>query len=343
MLLLSKNNALLSKWSGGTTAQLMIFPKSSEYKNRDFDYRISVATIDDETSTFTSLPAYHRYMIALSDKIHIIDNGENVILNKCELYEFEGYNNVQSFGKAVDLGIMCRRGICHADIRILAYEMGEIISENADYAYCAVGFIEENDGQIVVKSGKAVVVFIDIVYDIKLVTPAEKHRDIWEKAIMEFDKWGETPAPAAMTDGDGNFDAFLLETEKSRKMPFCEWNEGHRFMISPQNTMFLTDKDETKILGAISCRRILTEKLRERGGNIGYAIMPSKRRRGYATKMLGMFLEECKELGLAAVVITCASDNIPSKKTILNNKGVLYGSGVDSDGENYEKYYILTL
>ena len=60
MLLLSKNNALLSKWSGGTTAQLMIFPESSEYKDRDFDFRISVATIDDETSVFTSLPDYHR-------------------------------------------------------------------------------------------------------------------------------------------------------------------------------------------------------------------------------------------------------------------------------------------
>ena len=46
---------------------------------------------------------------------------------------------------------------------------------------------------------------------------------------------------------------------------------------------------------------------------------------------------------MAAVVITCSADNIPSKKTILHNNGVLYETNVDTDGEEFEKYYILTL
>lgn len=343
MLLLSKNNALLSKWSGGTTAQLMIFPESSEYKDRDFDYRISVATIDDETSVFTSLPDYHRYMIALSEKINITNNGEPVELNRCEIYEFEGSDDVHSFGKAIDLGIMCRRGKCHADINIRAYEMDEIIPEKSDYAYLAIGHAEENENGIVVKSQRAVVVFIDIIYDLKLVKPDETHKEIWEQAIAEFREAGEDPVPSAMADGNGDFASFLVETEKSDKMPFCEWNEKGGFMMSPQTTMFFTNADETKLIGAISCRKFLTEKLRERGGNIGYGVVPSERRRGYATKMLGMFLEECKNIGLAAVVITCSADNVPSKKTIINNGGVLYGTGIDKNGEEYEKYYILTL
>ncbi len=343
MLLLSKNNALLSKWSGGTTAQLMIFPESSEYKDRDFDFRISVATIDDETSVFTSLPDYHRYMVALSEQINITNNDMPVELKRCELYEFEGYDKVESFGKATDLGIMCRRGKCHADVRVVEYEMGQVISEDAQYGYIATGYAEADVNGIVVRSQHAAVVYIDIFYDLKLVKPELKHREIWEKAITEFKVAGETPVPSAMTDGNGDFDSFLAETDKSEKMPFCEWNEKGGFMMSPQNTWFLTDANESKLIGAISCRRLLTDKLRERGGHIGYGIVPSERRRGYAIKMLGMCLEECKKIGLAAVVITCAADNIPSKKTIIHNNGVLYGTGTDKDGEEYEKYYILTL
>ncbi|MBR4879829.1 MAG: HutD family protein [Clostridia bacterium] len=343
MLLLSRNNALLSKWSGGTTAQLMIFPESSEYKDRDFDYRISVATIDDETSTFTSLPDYHRYMVALSDKINITNNGQPVQLNRCELYEFEGADSVESFGKAVDLGIMCRRNKCHADIRILAYEMNETVPQDADYAYVAVGHAEEGPDGIVVKSQSAVVVFIDIIYDLKLVKPDASHKEMWEKAMAEFKEAGETPTPSGINYGVDVFEDFLKENERFENMAFITKSEETGNMISPSTTMFLTNADESKLFGAVSCRKFLTEKLRERGGNIGYGVVPSERRRGYATRMLGMFLDECRKIGLAAVVITCAADNVPSKKTILNNGGILYGTGVDTDGEEYERYYILTL
>ena len=110
----------------------------------------------------------------------------------------------------------------------------------------------------------------------------------------------------------------------------------------PANSMLLTDNSEEKILGRISCRRISTEGLRERGGNIGYMIMPSVRNRRYGTKMLELFLKECKNLGLFAVMLTCDKENIPSKSVILSNGGVLYSTGTVEDGTDIERYYILT-
>ena len=52
------------------------------------------------------------------------------------------------------------------------------------------------------------------------------------------------------------------------------------------------------------------------GGNIGYAIRPSERRKGYATIQLQLLLEKAEELGLEKVLVTCRDNNIGSKKTI---------------------------
>ena len=58
-------------------------------------------------------------------------------------------------------------------------------------------------------------------------------------------------------------------------------------------------------------------------GHIGYAVVPWKRGRGYATRALAMMLPDaCKE-GLAYVELTADLDNVPSQKVITNNGGVL--------------------
>ena len=64
--------------------------------------------------------------------------------------------------------------------------------------------------------------------------------------------------------------------------------------------------------------------LRQFGGHIGYSVKPSRRNIGIATKMLKDALKLCKEeYKLNKVLITCFKDNTGSKKTILNNGGIL--------------------
>jgi len=58
-------------------------------------------------------------------------------------------------------------------------------------------------------------------------------------------------------------------------------------------------------------------------GHIGYAVVPWKRGRGYATRALALMLEEARARGLDHVQITAQPDNIASHKVILANGGVL--------------------
>lgn len=58
-------------------------------------------------------------------------------------------------------------------------------------------------------------------------------------------------------------------------------------------------------------------------GHIGYAVVPWKRQRGYATRALALLLEDARREGLDHVTLTTDVDNEPSQKVILANGGTL--------------------
>lgn len=74
-------------------------------------------------------------------------------------------------------------------------------------------------------------------------------------------------------------------------------------------------------LGTLVIRHELTDELADVGGHIGYHVIAPWRRQGHATRMLANGLQQARRLGLTRVLLTCAPDNVPSRRVIIANGG----------------------
>ena len=83
----------------------------------------------------------------------------------------------------------------------------------------------------------------------------------------------------------------------------------------------------------------MNEALLLNGGHIGDGIRPSERRKGIATKMISLALDECRKLGIQKVLMVCDKDNVGSAKSIRNNGGVLENE-IIVDGVVEQRYWI---
>lgn len=81
--------------------------------------------------------------------------------------------------------------------------------------------------------------------------------------------------------------------------------------------------EDGKPVGFGKIRHFLTEKLLEAGGNIGYSICPTARKRGLGKKFVAGLIEESKKIGVEQLLFTIKNYNAPSIKVALANGGVI--------------------
>lgn len=100
-----------SRWTGGTTTQLAIFPESSDYLKRNFIWRLSTATCDLEETTFSKLPDYDRVLMVLKGDVVLAHQDVRVTrLGELEQDRFDGGFQTKSFGKITDYNLMTAKG-----------------------------------------------------------------------------------------------------------------------------------------------------------------------------------------------------------------------------------------
>lgn len=109
--------------------------------------------------------------------------------------------------------------------------------------------------------------------------------------------------------------------------------------LVPDSTFFCLDEARNIVVGAVNIRHYLNESLLLNGGHIGDGVRPSERRKGIATRMIALALDECRKLGLERVLMVCNKENIGSAKSIQNNGGVLENEVV-VDGVVEQRYWI---
>lgn len=112
---------------------------------------------------------------------------------------------------------------------------------------------------------------------------------------------------------------------------------GKRVRV-PNSTLWLVN-DKNKILGVVNIRHQLDDTLRNVGGHIGFGIRPSERRKGYASLILELALEEIQKMGINDVMVSCFKNNPGSSKSILRNGGVLTKEQ-PYKGKVVQKYWI---
>jgi uncharacterized protein len=97
-------------WSGGTTTELYIYPPQATYRERNFSWRLSTATVADEQSTFTSLPGVTRTLLLLNGKVLLSHAGHyQKSLHPFSQDTFQGDWQTTCYGKATDFNLMTRQ------------------------------------------------------------------------------------------------------------------------------------------------------------------------------------------------------------------------------------------
>lgn len=112
-----------------------------------------------------------------------------------------------------------------------------------------------------------------------------------------------------------NFDEFLMDVE----------NKKHGINNDGIKEIYYFAIEDDKIIGhgSIRLNPEINKNVLIESGHIMYGVVPSKRKKGYGTKILKLLLEEARKYNLSEVIITCDENNIGSNKIILNNNGEL--------------------
>ena len=132
--LLRANDFQVSDWSGGKTKQLYLSPPTGHYGKRDFDYRLSTATVELAESQFSDLSGFHRILMSLDHTLHLhnASRQEETVLAPFTPYVFEGSDSITSRGTCTDFNLIYSD---HYQGQMIAISNGQELSRDDEIQF----------------------------------------------------------------------------------------------------------------------------------------------------------------------------------------------------------------
>ena len=154
-----------------------------------------------------------------------------------------------------------------------------------------------------------------------LTRPSLDLYDSWAKCVEEFESGHIHASAMWLLDRDPEVSHDYCAELVSTIEVVADTRQPTSDGIVHADSYWVTE--DQIVIGFLQLRHTLIDYLREAGGHIGYSIRPSYRRRGHATRALGLALDRARVLELDRVLVTCDDDNLASVKTIESWGGVL--------------------
>lgn len=148
---------------------------------------------------------------------------------------------------------------------------------------------------------------------IRLEPPSESYLESFFQAMAEFAAEGNPQVAESMSR-----DQFPAYVQRLHDQAIGKnLKEGH----VPSVEFWIIDSEG--YAGRIILGLTFFPSPERLGNHVGYAVRPSKRQKGYATKALQYLLDEARKLGVYKLMPVCDSTNLASRKVIESNGGVL--------------------
>ena len=136
-------------WTSGTSTEIFIYPADGSFAARNFLFRISTATVEAESSTFTFFEGITRHLMILKGELELVHEGHYTKhLRPYDQDVFSGEWSTRSKGKVTDFNLMLKGGAT-GSLRHRAVEGGtETFLMDADFQaiYIASGSMQSPEG-----------------------------------------------------------------------------------------------------------------------------------------------------------------------------------------------------
>lgn len=111
MKIINRDEFKDSKWSAGVTTEVFIYPEDASVSEKNFDFRISTATCEDDVSVYTPYKDFNRFITPLNNIMKIETGQSKFELQPYEVLYFDGADETKSSGDIRDFNLIFKKGL----------------------------------------------------------------------------------------------------------------------------------------------------------------------------------------------------------------------------------------